>query len=85
MSGFGRCAPAGSSGSAPRTWGHRATPPAQRPVAETVVYLRGPGTVVCCRNCPGMLMVISLIRGVNCADLGGLTALDPAGVTDLSG
>ena len=51
--------------------------PAQRPVAETVVYLRGPGTVVCCRNCPGMLMVISPIRGVNCADLGGLTALDP--------
>lgn len=47
------------------------------PVAETVVYLRGPGTVVRWRNCSGMLMVISQIRGMNCADLGGLTALDP--------
>jgi Family of unknown function (DUF6510) len=47
------------------------------PVAETVVYLRGPGTVACCRNCSGMLMVISQIRGVDCADLGGMTALDP--------
>ena len=60
-------------GSAP---GHPAAPPAQRPVAETVVYLRGPGTMVCCRNCSGMLMVISQIRGVNRVDLGGLTALD---------
>ena len=60
-------------GSAP---GHPAAPPAQRPVAETVVYLRGPGTMVCCRNYSGMLMVISQIRGVNCVDLGGLTALD---------
>ena len=33
------------------------------PVAETVVYLRGPGTVVRCRNCSGTLMVISQIRG----------------------
>jgi len=35
-----------------------------------------PVTMVFCRNCSGMLMVISQIRGVNCADLGGLTALD---------
>ena len=47
------------------------------PVAETVVHLRGPGTVVRCRNCSGVLMVISQIRGMYCADLGGLTALDP--------
>jgi ferredoxin-NADP reductase len=47
------------------------------PVAETVVYLRGPGTVVRCRNCSGMLMVISQIRGMNCVDLHGLAALDP--------
>jgi Family of unknown function (DUF6510) len=46
-------------------------------VAETVVYLRGPGTVVRCRNCSAMLMVISRIRGMNCVDLGGLAALDP--------
>lgn len=46
------------------------------PVAEAVVYLRGPGTVVRCRNCSGILMVISQIRGMNCVDLRGLTALD---------
>jgi hypothetical protein len=46
------------------------------PVAETEVYLRGPGTVVRCRNCSGMLTVISRIRGMNCVDLGGLTTLD---------
>ena len=47
------------------------------PVAETVVYLRGPGTVVRCRNCSGMLMVISRVRGMNCVDLRGLASLEP--------
>jgi Family of unknown function (DUF6510) len=45
-------------------------------VAETVVYLRVPGTVVRCRTCGSMLMVISQIRGVNCVDLSGMTVLD---------
>lgn len=45
-------------------------------VAETVVYLRSPGTVVRCRTCGSMLMVISQIRGMNCVDLSGMTALD---------
>ena len=45
-------------------------------VAETVVYLRVPGTVVRCRTCGSVLMVISQIRGMNCVDLGGMTALD---------
>jgi len=45
------------------------------PLAETAVYLRGPGTVVRCRTCSGMLMVISRIRGVSCVDLTGLTTL----------
>jgi len=45
------------------------------PVAETVVYLRGPGTVVRCRTCSGVLMVISKIRGVNCVDVRGLSRL----------
>jgi hypothetical protein len=49
------------------------------PLAETVVYLRGPGSVVRCRNCSGVLMVISQIRGVNCIDLTGLAALDARG------
>jgi hypothetical protein len=45
-------------------------------VAETVVYLRVPGTVVRCRTCGSVLMIISQIRGVSCVDLGGMTALD---------
>jgi Family of unknown function (DUF6510) len=46
------------------------------PVAETVVYVRGPGTVVRCRNCTSVLMVIARVRGLNCVDLSGLGALD---------
>jgi Family of unknown function (DUF6510) len=45
------------------------------PLAETAVYLRGPGTVVRCRTCSGMLMVLSRIRGVSCVDLTGLSTL----------
>ena len=41
-------------------------------VAEFVVYLRAPGTVVRCRNCLGLLMVIARIRDMNCVDLRGL-------------
>jgi hypothetical protein len=48
---------------------------AVRPVAETAVYLRGPGTVVRCRSCTSVLMVISRVRGRNCVDLSGLDAL----------
>jgi len=47
------------------------------PLAETAVYLRGPGTVVRCRTCSGVLMVISRIRGVNCVDVRGLSVLNP--------
>ena len=54
-----------------------ATCGAAGPVAETLVYLRGPGTVVRCRTCAGLLMVISQIRGMNCVDLRGLAALEP--------
>jgi hypothetical protein len=46
------------------------------PVAETVVDLGGPGTVVRCRNCSALLMVISQVRGISCVDLLGLAALD---------
>ncbi len=52
-----------------------ATCGATSPVAETVVYLRGPGSVVRCRNCSALLMVISQIHGRYCVDLGGLAAL----------
>ena len=44
-------------------------------VAETVVYLRGPGRVVRCRACGGPLAVLVTIRGVNCVDLLGMDRL----------
>lgn len=47
-------------------------------VGECAVYLRGPGTVVRCRYCSGVLMVIFEARGVACVDLQGLGALEPA-------
>lgn len=53
-----------------------ATCGATGPVAETVVYLRAPGTVVRCRSCSALLMVISRVRGVYCLDVLGLAALD---------
>ena len=45
------------------------------PVAETVVYLRAPGTVARCRICTSVLMVFVKVRGLNCVDLRGLAAL----------
>ena len=53
-----------------------ATCGATRPVAE-LSSTGGPGTVVRCRTCCSVLMAISQIRGMNCIDPGGLTALDP--------
>jgi hypothetical protein len=47
-------------------------------VAECEVYLGGPGAVVRCRTCHGLLMVFARVRGVVCVDLGGLQALEPA-------
>jgi hypothetical protein len=54
---------------------------AVRPLADTLVYLRGPGTVVRCRQCTNQLMVISRVRGLNCVDLTGISTLEatPAG------
>jgi uncharacterized protein DUF6510 len=48
-------------------------------VGEFAVYLRGPGTVVRCRRCAGVVMVIVEAHGVSCVDLQGLEALEPAG------
>jgi len=57
----GTCAACGASG----------------PVAECVVYLRAPGTVVRCRACGSVLMAIVKVKGMNCVDLLGLAALEP--------
>lgn len=46
------------------------------PVAEATVYLRGPGTVVRCRNCTSVLIVVTRVRGLNCVDLSGIAALE---------
>jgi uncharacterized protein DUF6510 len=45
-------------------------------VATFVVYLEAPGTVVRCRTCGEVLMVVLERRGINCVDLGGLAALE---------
>jgi uncharacterized Zn finger protein len=45
------------------------------PVAETVVYLQAPGTVVRCRSCMAVLMVVVRRADMNCVDLSGLAAL----------
>jgi hypothetical protein len=48
-------------------------------VGEFAVYLRGPGTVVRCRHCAGVAMVVVEAHGMSCVDLRGLEALEPAG------
>jgi hypothetical protein len=54
-------------------------------VAEFAVYLRGPGTVVRCRHCAAVVMVIVEARGVSCVDLLGLDALEPGASAGDSG
>jgi len=51
---------------------------ARGPVAETEVYLRAPGTVVRCRSCRSVLMVLVTVRGTTCVDLRGLAGLERA-------
>jgi Family of unknown function (DUF6510) len=58
------------------TCGHCAD---ERPVAELVVYLRAPGTVVRCRTCASVLMVMVEVRGIVCVDLNGLATLELPG------
>ena len=46
-------------------------------LAEQMVYNRAPGTVVRCRSCTGVLMVVVDVRGIHCVDLRGLLELEP--------
>ena len=48
------------------------------PVAETVVYLAAPGTVIRCRACASVLMVIVRRRDMNCVGMFGLAVIEPA-------
>lgn len=52
---------------------------AQAAVAEGVFYPRLPGSVIRCRKCAALLMVITRVRGVHCVDLLGIAALDVPG------
>jgi hypothetical protein len=45
-------------------------------MAEVVVYLEAPGTVVRCRSCDTVLMVVVDVRGTKCVDLRGLASLE---------
>ena len=47
-------------------------------LAEHAVYNRAPGTVVRCRSCASLLMVLVEVRGIRCVDLRGLASLEPA-------
>jgi len=44
------------------------------PLGESVVYAGGPGTVIRCRSCTAVLVVITQIRGMSCVDLMGIAA-----------
>jgi hypothetical protein len=49
------------------------------PVADGVVYLRAPGSIMRCRTCTATLMIVVKRRDTNCVDLLGLASLVPAG------
>ncbi len=56
-----------------------ATCGANRPVAELVVYRQAPGTVVRCRTCGSVLMVLVRRLDVTSVDLSGLANLSQPG------
>ena len=51
---------------------------ATRPVAEGIVYLRAPGTIMRCRNCTAVLLAVVRRDGMNCVDMSGLAAIELA-------
>ena len=46
------------------------------PIGESTLYAGGPGTVIRCRSCDGLLVVITQVRGRYCVDLTGIRAVD---------
>jgi hypothetical protein len=46
-------------------------------LGESAAFTGGPGTVLRCARCDGLLIGITRVRGVRCVDLMGLAALDP--------
>ncbi len=53
-----------------------ATCGASHVMAELVVYLEAPGTVVRCRTCESVVAVFVEVRGTYCVDLRGMGALE---------
>jgi Family of unknown function (DUF6510) len=45
-------------------------------MAERMVYLPAPGTVVRCRSCESIMMVFVEVRGTYCVDLSGAEMLE---------
>ena len=45
------------------------------PIGEGVLYAGGPGTVIRCRSCDGVLIVITQVRGTYCMDLMGIRSM----------
>jgi len=45
-------------------------------IGESYLYPGGPGTVIRCRSCESVLVVITQVRGRYCVDLMGIRALD---------
>ena len=46
-----------------------------RPVAELMVYLQAPGTIVRCPTCDNVLMVFVTVHDRRCVNLQGLAVL----------
>jgi hypothetical protein len=67
------------TGAASSTDGSRPSGSAEWEDADGDLYLGGPGTVIRCRHCTGVLIVITQIRGMHCVDLMGMKALDTEG------
>ena len=49
---------------------------ARHQLGEQRVYVRGPGTIVRCKSCTSIVLVLVEIRGCTCVDLQGLAELD---------
>jgi hypothetical protein len=47
------------------------------PLGESAAFPGGPGLVIRCTSCDGLLVVITRIREVRCVDLMGLASLEP--------
>jgi ribosomal protein S27E len=45
------------------------------PIGESGLYLGGPGTVIRCRSCDAVLVVVTQVRGMYCMDLMGIRSM----------